>query len=279
MKRTFLAKRNALLSSASISWGTGALACAVFILLVRLIAPNFFLQAFAPAFNVSNIIAEKSHAFFNSFGDTATLAARNERLVEENAALASENQTLLEKEASVSALIGPSGQQKLAFSGILAGVVARPPVSPYDTIVLSVGSGAGVTLDMEAFGEGGVPLGVITSVTTDFSRATLFSAPGMVTHGWIKGADMPLNIFGAGGGAMNASLSRSAGVNVGDTVFAPGPGMLPIGSVVRIDSDPSAPGISLRIMPKTNPSSLTWVLLRDIGVSLRDAFSIATSTP
>lgn len=279
MKKTFLAKRNALLSSASISWGTGALACAVLVLLVRLIAPNFFLQAFAPAFSVSNIIALKSHSFFNSFGDTAALAARNERLTEENAALASENQALLEKEASVSALIEPSGQQKLAFSGILAGVVARPPVSPYDTIVLSVGSGAGVTLGMEAFGEGGVPLGIITSVTTDFSRATLFSAPDMVTHGWIKGADMPLNIFGAGGGAMNASLSRSAGVNVGDTVFAPGPGMLPIGSVVRVDSDPSAPGISLRIMPKTNPSSLTWVLLRDIGVSLRDAFPLATSTP
>ncbi|MCR4275910.1 MAG: rod shape-determining protein MreC [Candidatus Parcubacteria bacterium] len=279
MKKTFLAKRNALLSSASISWGTGALACAVLVLLVRLIAPNFFLQAFAPAFNVSNIIALKSHAFFNSFGDTAALAARNEQLMEENAALASENQALLEKEASVGALIGASASQKTANPGILAGVMAHPPVSPYDTIVLSVGSNSGVTLGMEAFGEGGVPLGAISSVTTDFSRATLFSAPGMVTHGWIKGADMPLNIFGAGGGAMNASLSRSAGVNVGDTVFAPGPGMLPIGSVVRIDSDPSAPGISLRIMPTTNPSSLTWVLLRDTGTALTNLFFIATSTP
>ncbi|MDP2665793.1 MAG: rod shape-determining protein MreC [bacterium] len=278
MKRTFLAKRNALLSSTSISWGTGALACVLLALLVRLLAPNFFLQAFTPAFNVSNIIALKSHAFFNSFGDTAALTARNERLTEENAALASENQALLEKEASMSALIA-SGQQKLVSSGILAGIVARPPVSPYDTIVLSVGSGAGVTLGMEAFGEGGVPLGVITSVTADFSRATLFSSPGMMTRGWVASADMPLNIFGAGGGAMNASLSRSAGVNIGDTVFAPGPGMLPIGSVVRIDSDPSAPGITLRIMPKTNPSSLTWVLLRDTGTALTNSFFIATSTP
>ena len=97
MKKTFLAKRNALLSSASISWGIGALACAMLVLIVRLIAPNFFLQAFDPAFNVSNSIAEKSHTFFNSFSDTAALAKRNERLMTENDALASENQALLQK--------------------------------------------------------------------------------------------------------------------------------------------------------------------------------------
>lgn len=279
MKKTFLAKRNALLSSASISWGTGALAFAVLVLLVRLIAPNFFLQAFAPAFSVSNVIALKSNAFFNSFSDVAALAARNERLTQENSALASENQALLQKEASVNALIGTPASQKTANPGILAGVVAHPPVSPYDTIVLSVGSSSGVMLGQEVFGEGGVPLGAVTSVTAEYSRATLFSSFGTVTHGWVKSADMPLNIFGAGGGAMSASLSRSAGVTVGDTVFAPGPGMLPIGTVVRIDSDPSAPGITLRIMPTMNPSSLTWVLVRDTGASFRSAFSLATSTP
>lgn len=278
MKRTFLARRNALLSSASISWGTIALGCAILALLVRLLAPNFFLQAFTPVFNISNSIAGKSHTFFTSFSDTAALAARNERLAKENAALASENQALLQKETSMSALIGASALQKIPGTGILAGVVARPPLSPYDTIVLSVGSSSGVTLGQEAFGEGGVPLGIVTAVAADFSRATLFSAPGMVTHGWVKNADMPLNIFGAGGGAMNASLSRSAGIEVGDIVFAPGPGMLPIGSVTRVDSDPSAPGITLRIMPSINPFSLTWVLLRDIGATLHGAFSIATST-
>ena len=37
-------------------------------------------------------------------------------------------------------------------SGILAGVVARPPESPYDTLVLAAGKNAGVTLGMEVFG-------------------------------------------------------------------------------------------------------------------------------
>lgn len=260
------------------SWGSLALAFAIFTLLVRLLMPNLFLHAFAPAFGVANDIAATSHAFMSSFSDTAALAARNEQLVNENAALTNENQTLIQKETSLSALLGSSGPQKTAISGILAGVVARPPESPYDTLILAAGTNAGVSLGMEAFGEGGVPLGVVSSVTKDFSRVTLFSSPRTVLYGWVGSANVPLSIFGVGGGAMNASLSRAANVVVGDIVFAPGPGMLPIGSVVRIDSDPSAPGINLRIAPRVNPFSLTWVLVRDTGTALRDSFSIATST-
>ena len=97
MKRTFLAKRNALLSSTNISWGALALAGAIFLLLLRLLAPNFFWQVFTPLFRVSDTLALESHIFFNSFGDTATLALQNERLMNENAALVSENQALLQK--------------------------------------------------------------------------------------------------------------------------------------------------------------------------------------
>ncbi len=278
MKRTFLAKRNALLSSAGVSWGVLALAFALAVLLMRLLAPNFFWYAASPAFSVADGISAGAHAFLNSFGDTAVLAARNEQLMRENAALASENQALAEKTASLSALLGPSSVQKIAAPGVLAGVVARPPESPYDTLVLSAGSNAGVTLGQEAFGEGNVPLGMVTAVTADFSQVTLFSAPGTVTHGWIGHANMPLSIFGAGAGAMEASLSRSASAAIGDTVFVPGPGMLPIGSVTRIDSDPSAPGVTLLIAPDINPFSLTWVLLRDTGTAARNSFSSATST-
>jgi len=275
MKRTFLAKRNALLSSTTFSWGVGALIFALLTLFLRLLAPNLFLQAFTPVFHISDSIAAESHLFFSSFGDTAALTVRNEQLASENSALASENQMLVEKEASVNALLGVASTRT---SGILAGVVARPPASPYDTLVLAAGKDAGVALGQEAFGEGGVPLGMVSAVTADFSRVTLFSAPNAVTHGWVGKANIPLTISGTGGGSLSATLSRSAGVAVDDIVFVPGPGQLPIGTVVRIDSDPSSPGVMLRIVPKVNPFSVSWVLLRDTGSALRDSFSVATST-
>ncbi|OGG40424.1 hypothetical protein A2118_02820 [Candidatus Kaiserbacteria bacterium GWA2_50_9] len=251
------------------SWGGYALIFSIVALLVRLVAPDFFWQITAPAFRAADALAAQSHAFWASFNDVSELAIRNERLVEENAALINENQALREKEMAI--------DEFDVAKGILAAVVARPPESPYDTLVLAAGARARVALGQEAFGEGGVPIGIVTAVTTDFSRVTLFSAPGQLTHGWIGRESLPLRIFGSGAGTMNASLSRSAGIAVGDTVFAPGPGMLPIGSVVRIDSDPASPGATLRIVPKVNPFSLSWVQLRDVGAGVRD-FSVATST-
>lgn len=271
MKKTFLVKRNALLTSTDVSWGAYALIVAVFILLVRLVAPNFFWHVFAPVFQSADALATESHTFFASFGNAATLALQNEKLQEENAALATENQTLLEKATSLEALGSSSGLGK----GITAGVVARPPESPYDTIVLALGSRAGVTLGMTAFGlpagqvgAGGVPIGKVSLVWTDFSRVTLFSSSGVHTNGWIGHMNVPLTITGAGAGALNASLARSAGVAEGDNVFVPGPGKLPIGTVTRIDSDPSSPSMTLRITPILNPFSITWVLLRDTGAAL-----------
>ncbi len=261
MKKTFLAKRNALLSSASASWGALALALAIVVLGARLLLPNVFWYTFSPLFHISNTLASDSHVFIASFGDASRLTLQNETLANENAALALENQTLLQKMNSISGLGAET-------RGIVAGVVARPPLSPYDTLMLSVGSGAGITSGMEAFGEGGVPLGVVSSIQNNFSRITLFSSPSMSTQGWVGKENVPLIIRGAGAGAMQASVPRSASIAEGDIVFLPGPGMLPIGSVVRIDSDPSSPSVTLRIQSAINLFSLGWVELRDTGIIL-----------
>lgn len=261
MKRTFLAKRNAIFSPANISWGNVALAIAVFLLLLRLLAPNLFWTAFAPVFRASDALSLKSRAFFSVFGDKAKLALENEKLAGENAALALQNQSLIKKLENISGLVTLAG-------GVVAGVVARPPQSAYDTLALSAGSADGVTIGMEVFGVGNVPLGVISSVSNNFSRAILFSAPGVTVNGWVGKNSLPLIIKGTGGGTMNASIARSANIVVGDTVFAPGPGMLPIGSVVRVDNEASSPSVTLRIMPALNLFSIAWVVVRDAGISL-----------
>ncbi len=278
MKRIFSARRNALFSSTDVSWGAYALAVALVVLLVRFVAPNLFWRVFSPIFRGADALAAQTHVFTSYFSDTAALAAVNERLKSENAALASENQILLQKVAGLSALLGSAAQKNTPPSGVLAGVVARPPESPYDTLVLGAGAREGVMRGMEAYGDGGVPIGIVETVLPDFSRVVLFSTPGMVTNGWVGHANVPLAISGAGSGAMTASLPRAAGIAVGDTVFVPGPGALPVGSVVRIDGDPSSPTVTLRILPALNPFSITWVSLRDAGAALLAPFPQASST-
>jgi len=266
MKRTFLARRNALLSSGNVSWGVLAVMLVALIMLIRVILPNLFWQAFSPVFRASDALAGRSHDFFIHFSDAAALARQNERLGKENAALASENQMLMKKVENLSGLA-----VRKDSPGILAGVVARPPMSPYDTLILSAGREDGVVLGMEAFGAGGVPVGIVTSILDDFSRVTLFSSSGVSMSGWVGRGNVPLSIVGAGGGAMQAVVARAALVAPGDVVFMPGPGMLPVGSVLRVESDPLSPAVTLRIQPAINPFAISWVELRMTGV--------ATSTP
>lgn len=260
------------------SWGGYALIIAVFLFLMRLVAPNFFWQVFTPVFRSADSLTAGSHAFFSSFGDTAKLSLQNETLANENAALANENHALLQKTASLEALLGSPATGKNTAQEILAGVVARPPESPYDTLIIAQGSHAGVALGYEVFGAGNVPIGVVSAVLGDFSRVALFSSPGMSIAGWVGSAHIPLTITGAGAGSMSASIARSAAIATGDSVFAPGPGMLPIGTVTRIDESPPAPSMTLRITPTLNLFSVSWVVVRDIGNALLHTSLQATST-
>lgn len=263
MKRTFLSKRNALLSGRSVPVGAFSLAVVLLILGIRIVAPNIFWQLFSPIFNISDTLASESHTFLNHFSDAAKLASLQERLTAENAMLVSENQTLLKKTADLAALFGSNAQKDIP--GILAGVVARPPMSPYDTLELAMGEKEGVVLGMEAFGPGDVPVGFVSSVTAHFSRVTLFSFPGVVMNGWVGPTSTPLTLTGVGAGTLQTSVARAANIGVGNVVFVPGPGMKAIGSVVRVDSDPLSPGVTLRVMLAVSPFSISWVVLRATG--------------
>lgn len=263
MKKIFLAKRNALLSAAPWSWGAAALLFALFALGLRFTAPNAFWQLLTPVFQLSDIATAQTHWFFSSFGNTAELTVSNEKLQTANTQLVVENQTLREQLKRI-ALLAPSS------GGIVAAVVARPPQSPYDTLVVAGGARAGVTLGMEAFvppvvgptGGSGIPIGVVSSVDSAFSRVTLFSAPGVVTAGWVGSSTLPITLQGAGAGAFNATIARAARVADGDIVYVPGPGLRAVGSVVRIDSDMSEPGVILRIQSAYNLFSTVFVELR-----------------
>jgi len=244
----------------------GAILFSLFVFCLRLLLPNVFLTATEPLMRASDAAARASHSFFSQFSDRVALTERNEQLSAQNESLAAENARLVQKIGSLG--VPPA-------TGIMADVAARPPVSPYDTLLLGSGEKDGVMLHMEAFAPSGAPLGVVSSVLSDFSQVTLFSAPGVETHGWLGQSSLPVILTGAGGGALTASVSRSARVSEGDRVFVPGPGQLPIGTVIRVESDDLSPSVTLRIAASTNLFGLSSVELRSTGIT---GMAFATST-
>lgn len=145
-------------------------------------------------------------------------------------------------------------------TGLLAGVKARPPVSPYDVLVIDRGEEHGVVYGMVAYALG-VPIGSVAETNASSARVVLYSAPERITEGWIGEARTPVTLIGAGAGAFEADVPRESGVLEGDLVYVPGAGALPLGRVEQIEAHASSPRSQLRIRPLVNPLALTWVRL------------------
>ncbi len=269
MRKTFLPRRSLVESLLALSWGGMIVTVALLALITRFILPNFFWTITSPLFTASNAVAGVSRAFFGSFDDAASLTLRVDTLTQDNAALQNENAELKARLTAYGALEDRPG--------IIAGVVARPPQSAYDTLVVAAGTREGVTVGMEAFAAGGVPLGVVDRVWDRFARIILFSAPQTVTPGWVGPNSTAISINGLGGGALRASVASTANIVVGDIVYVPGPGALSLGRVADIETNPSSASVVLRIVAAVNLFNVTWVTLRDTGISLPQQ-TAATST-
>ena len=68
---------------------------------------------------------------------------------------------------------------------ILAGVIERPPRTPFDSIILDIGSDQGVLEGDVVFSDGVYAIGIVSSVSNYTSTVTLFSSAGQKIDGFI----------------------------------------------------------------------------------------------
>lgn len=182
----------------------------------------------------------------------AALRAERDELRAQIAALEERNRVLEAQIADLSLLPGEA-------SRIAAGVLLRPPMTPYDVLVVGAGSRDGVRPGALAYGPGGTPAGTVSEVSVSNARIALFSATGRTTEGWLGEERIPISLVGHGSGAFGATVAADVAAAEGDVVYLPGPGAIPVGTVVRIETHSAAPTKSLRIRPLMNPFMLTYV--------------------
>lgn len=230
-------------------------AALLMLLLLRIAAPGAFTALATPFWQAGTALTA---AVGNAvpLESRATLVEDRERLIRENDALKGQNAVLAARAADLERLVG--GRSELP-AGIAAGVLARPPVSPYDLLVIDRGSADGIAPGAAAFGPGGIPLGTVAEATAGTARVSLYSTTGRVTEAWAGAERVPVRLTGTGGGGFDAEVSGTAGIVVGDLIYVPGPGALPIGTVTEIVTDPSSPTILVRIRALVNPFSVTWL--------------------
>ncbi|MEK7511200.1 MAG: rod shape-determining protein MreC [Patescibacteria group bacterium] len=251
-------RRNALLAP---SGGIALLIVAVLIIILfilRTVFPGTISFLARPFWSAGGAVTDSAGGVSAFFGDKAVIAEERDARAREAMLLREQNAVLAARVSDLERLLGGRTE---AVAGIRAGVLVRPPVSPYDTLVVDQGTEQGVRVGAQVTGAGGAPIGMIESVAGDTSRVLLYSAPGHVTQGWVGEARIPLSLEGASAGAYRTSVPRENTVAVGETVYLVAGGAVPIGTVVAVDADPSTPRSVIHVRPIVNPFSITEVLI------------------
>lgn len=104
---------------------------------------------------------------------------------------------------------------------LLARVLATPGNSPYDTLIIDVGTRDGIIPGMKVMSDGDFELGVVSEVYYGSAVATLYSSYGNELPVTIGASSTPAMLYGEGGGGFRAILPKGVSVNEGDLVRIP----------------------------------------------------------
>ncbi|MEK7641598.1 MAG: rod shape-determining protein MreC [Patescibacteria group bacterium] len=146
--------------------------------------------------------------------------------------------------------------------GVLAAVLKRPPVSPYDEIIIDVGRDYTISTSSLIYAVGNVLIGRVVDVLGTTSKVRLFSSPGERYEVLIGTSNTPATAIGRGGGQYEAQVSREAGVRESDFVTNPSVSQRPFAQVTAVLSDPTQPFETVIFAPMVNIYQLKWVIVR-----------------
>ncbi|MCX6752991.1 MAG: hypothetical protein NTW62_01425 [Candidatus Nomurabacteria bacterium] len=130
------------------------------------------------------------------------------------------------------------GKKPANMNMVLAGILAKPNQSLYDTLIIDAGGDDGVKVGDMIFAYGSVPIGKVSEVYAKSANVVLFSSPGENTEVTINGKDIAISAVGRGGGNFEIELPRDLVIDVGTEIDLPGISHYILGSVATIVSDP-----------------------------------------
>lgn len=210
-----------------------------FVMLLFLLSPfrSFVFWLARPIWKIEN-------ALISHFDYSVRLFETKRSLVEENRRLQSDNNKLnyyilandfLRRENDD--LRENAGRNKELGNSLLASVLVKPGQTPYDQLIVDVGSNLGVSVGDLVTVEGSVVIGEITEVFSNTSKVELYSTHKRVLTVLIGPNSIQTEATGMGGGNFKVKLPKETDVKEGDSVVVPSISPTVFGVIEKIDSD------------------------------------------
>lgn len=220
-----------------------------------------------PAISTGDPIWRARNNFFTSLPIISGIFRSKESLIRENEelkrklagedALESSYRLLQAENVKLRSLMGGSAESDRR----LAAVLARPPVSPYDIIVVDAGEKEGVKVGTLVFADPDIALGKVAWVGKDESKVVLFSSSGETLDVLVGTSSVAMQARGRGGQNFVGELPRGVDIEKGDPVYMPlGHSTLVgvVGEVARSEHDPFQ---TIYFESPVNVNYLRWVWL------------------
>jgi len=144
---------------------------------------------------------------------------------------------------------------------ILSAILVRPPLAPYDELVIDIGADYGVSVGDNVYAPGNVIIGHIVDVLSNTSKVELLSSPSSSFEVEIGAQAIPATAHGRGGGQYSADLSHDTTVQAGDLVIVPSIDHKIVGIVGAVNTDPAHPFSTILFAPPANMFSMRWVIV------------------
>ena len=161
-------------------------------------------------------------------------------------------------------------------SFMLTRVLASPGPIPYDTLVIDIGTDAGLIPGVRVFADGDFILGEVTQVFKQSAIVTLYSSSGNELSVQFGATATPSTAYGVGGGNFRIVLPKGVPVEIGDIIEVPELAPTFLGVVEGIEKPENSSLQDIYFRWPFNVSSLRFVY---IEVETKGAEEAEKSTP
>lgn len=128
------------------------------------------------------------------------------------------NQTLQTENDNLKDLLG---RKEIKQKTVLATVLVKPPQTPYDSLIIDIGSDNNIKIGDKVMANANIYIGEVSEVMPSSAKVTLYSTPGRRLSVIISASSVTAEAVGVGGGNFNIQLPREVEVKEGDVITIP----------------------------------------------------------
>ena len=223
---------------------------------------RFFNYVGRPIWNVEKFVTDGIYNINYIFRTKAAITNENHNLIDEisSVRLSMVDYQILKKENEQ--LKETLGRIPVTKNLVLGNILTKPNHSPYDTVIIDIGSNMNIKEGNQVFANGNIPLGKVEHVYDNTSLISLYTNPGQKTEGFMDISNVSVELIGRGGGNFEMIVPLDLTTEKGTLIYLPGSTSMVVAVVDEILSKPSDPFKKVILSSPVNIQNLKWVQVK-----------------